>query len=139
MNEVIVIETRLPDACLNPNVMVHRMVEYRAAKAQRQRVADCIRVLYPQFVDAGWEAAEISYAFYHAVRRGRDDDNFKRMMKSARDAFGPQRVSRKGNVIPGTGVVIDDTVIKDNQSVEFNIDQDERVVITLRRTETPND
>ena len=125
----------MPPKCLNPNVPAHWGKEYAAKKKLRERVSKTVRVLHPNLVDAGWDRAKIKYDFYHKEVRTRDDDNYRAMMKSARDGFGPQKFGRKNNIIAGCGLVKDDTNIKDNMPVGFHIDPNERVEITLYKME----
>lgn len=136
LNE-LVIEIGLPDPCLNPNKAksTHWAELGACRKTQREAVVNTVQMLHPEYVNQLWEAAEIKYDFYHTVNRTRDDDNFRAMMKSARDGFSPEKVSKRGKVSPGVGLVVDDTFIRDTQEVGFHIDKDHpRVRITLTRS-----
>lgn len=137
MSGRLTIEVGLPHPCLNPNKS--KSTHWAKLGAERKKLRDAvyntIRFLNPQFVDARWESATIRYDFYHECVRKRDDDNFRAMMKSARDAFGPPHNTGRGRVRPGASVVIDDNVIDDTQPVGFYIDEgNPRVRITLTRT-----
>ncbi len=137
MNNELIIEVGLPDPCLNPNrsKSTHWAKRGASAKTLRNAVVNTVRMMHPEYVGAGWEKAAIKYDFFHKSNRVRDDDNFRAMMKSARDAFGPEIITKKHNVYAGAGVVVDDTYIKDNQPVGFHIDKENpRVRITLTRS-----
>lgn len=134
MNQLI-IEVGLPDPCLNPNrsKSTHWAKLGACRKTLREAVVNTVRMTQREYVDVMWPAASIKYDFFHTTHRTRDDDNFRAMMKSARDAFGPEKISRN-KVHPGIGVVIDDTFITDTQPVGFHIDKAHpRVRITITR------
>ena len=133
----IIVEVGLPDPCLNPNnITKTHWAKVRACKKSlREAVVNTIRITQPKLIGLRWKRASIKYDFYHSVNRTRDDDNFRAMMKSARDAFGPEHTTKKGNIVAGVGIVGDDTHITDSEPVGFHIDKNhQRVRITLTRT-----
>jgi len=133
--KVLTVEVGLPHPSLSPNARSHWATISRHKKLLRERVANTIRFVYPSLVDANWPAARVQYAFYHRVDRVRDDDNFRGMMKAARDALGPQTIKRGGKVVAGCGLVEDDTFVYDDMPVIFAKSSDERVEITIHKLE----
>ena len=126
------IEIGLPDPCLSPNGRAHWAQVHAAEKKLREAVLNTVRLLNPEAAAQRWDAAWIEYDFYFTTNRVRDDDNYTKMMKTGRDAFGPTR-NTKRKVIHGLGIVPDDTLIK-TKRVDFWIDKNNpRVKITLSR------
>jgi len=131
--KTVTIEVALPHPCLSPNARAHWAQVSRQKKILRECVANTIRFTRPELIDARWPAARIQYTFYHAVNRGRDDDNYRAMMKAARDAFEPEKINKLGTVIPGCGLVENDNDIRDDMPVRFRKCDRERVEITLHK------
>ena len=139
MTDVVKITITMPPSCLSPNHRSHWGKLSAAKKELRQTVANAVSYSYPELVDAHWPAADIQYAFFHRTVRIRDDDNYRSMMKSARDGLGPEKVTHRLNINPGCGLVADDTFISDAMPVLFSIDRKgpERVEITITKKEQP--
>ena len=132
MPERFTITIGLPHKCLSPNARAHWGLISVEKKRLREAVYNTIKLIHPKVAELRWQAATIEYDFYHETNRVRDDDNYIAMMKAGRDALG-RPVSTGRKVVPGLGIVPDDSCITQGK-VRHHIDKDNpRVEITLQR------